>query len=155
VATQSGLASVVRLFVDAGSTAPVVRAALYSDQAGSPGTILAQSSGASLTPGWIAVKIPPVPLLQGTRYWVVVLNPLGAGTVNLRQASSGGSSVGSAQTSLAAFPQPFVAGLAGARSPASVYIQQMPPAITLTGPTDGSVVTGQTTLSAVADDDAP
>ncbi|MBV9134723.1 MAG: fibronectin type III domain-containing protein, partial [Chloroflexi bacterium] len=61
----------------------------------------------------------------------------------------------SAQTSLAAFPQPFVIGVAGARSPISASVVQIPPAITLTGPADGTVVTGQTQLSAVVDDDAP
>ena len=45
--------------------------------------------------------------------------------------------------------------MAGAQSPLSLYVQQVPPAITLTGPAEGSLVTGQTQLSAVVDDDAP
>jgi Big-like domain-containing protein/fibronectin type III domain protein len=155
VAAQSGQASVVRLYVDAGSSAPVVRVALYSDQAGVPGAILAQGSAPGLIPGWVPVTVPPVGVLQGTRYWIAVLNPLGSGSLNLRQAALGGSSLSSAQTSLAAFPQPFVAGLAGARSPLSVSVMQVPPAVTLTGPDDGSVVTGQVQLSAVVDDDVP
>ena len=75
--------------------------------------------------------------------------------MNLRQIPLGGSSAASAQTSLAAFPQPFVIGIAGARSPLSASVVQVPPAISLTGPDDGSVITGQTQLSAVVDDDAP
>lgn len=155
VATQSGQASVIQVFIDAGSTAPALRVALYSDQDGVPGTILSQGSAPALVAGWVKVTIPPVALLESTRYWIGVLNPLGTGVVNLRQATSGGSSVASARTSLAAFPQPFTAGASGARSPVSAFVQQVPPAITLTGPADGSLVTGQAVLSAVVDDDAP
>ena len=155
VASQSGLASVIQVYVDEGSTAPVLRAALYSDHDGTPGTILSQGSAPALLPGWVSVSIPPVSLLEGTRYWVGVLNPLGTGSLNLRQAVIGGSSMASARTSLAAFPQPFVAGAVGARSPLSVFVQQVPPAITLTGPAEGSLVTGAAQLSAVIDDDVP
>src|SRR5579864_253345 len=155
VASQSGLASVIQVFIDVGSTAPVLRVALYSDQDGAPGAILSQGSAPALVPGWVKVSIPPVSLLESTRYWIGVLNPLGMGSVNLRQATTGGSSIVSAQTSLAAFPQPFVAGASGARSPMAAFVQQVPPAITLTGPDDGSLITGQTQLSAVVDDDVP
>jgi hypothetical protein len=86
---------------------------------------------------------------------VGVLNPLGPGNLNLRQAARGGSSISSVQTSFAAFPQPFVAGVTGARSPLAVSVLQVPPAISLTGPADGSVVTGNVALSAVVDDDMP
>jgi hypothetical protein len=155
VASQSGQASNVRLYVDAGTTAPVIRVALYSDQDGAPSTILSQGSAPGLIAGWINVSIPPVAVLQSNRYWVAVLSPLGGGNVNLRQATTGGSSVSSAQLSLGAFPQAFAIGASGARSPLSAYLQQVPPAITLTGPSDDSVVTGQVSLSAVVDDDVP
>jgi hypothetical protein len=155
VASQSGQADLVHLYVDVGSTSPVVRVALYSDQDGAPGTILSQGSAPGLVPGWISISLPPVALLDSTRYWVGVLSPLGSGSLSLRQAATGGSSLWSAQTSLAAFPQPWVAGAPGARSPLSMYVQQVPPAITLTGPADGSIVTGPSQLSAVIDDDVP
>ncbi len=155
VAAQSGLASVVRVYVDAGSSTPTLRVALYSDQNGAPGSILSRGTASGVVPGWTSVNVSPVSLLASTRYWVAVLNPFGSGVVNLRQATSGGSSLSSAQTSLATFPQPFAGGLPGARAPLSVYVQQVPPAVTLTGPTDGSVVNGQAQLTAVVDDDAP
>jgi Big-like domain-containing protein/purple acid phosphatase-like protein/fibronectin type III domain protein len=155
VASQSGLASVVRLYLDAGSTAPVVRVALYSDEAGVPAAIIAQGSAPALLPGWVSVAIPPTSVLEGTRYWVGVLNPLGTGTLNLRQSTVGGSSMASLQTSLAAFPQPFGLGIPGARSPLAVSVVQLPPAVTLLAPTDGSLITGQVQLSAVIDDDVP
>jgi hypothetical protein len=155
VAAQSGLASVVRVYVDAASAAPTLRVALYADQNGAPSAILSQGSASGLAPGWTSVNIPAVPVLRSTRYWVAVLSPFGSGALNLRQATSGGSSVASAQTSLAAFSQPFAEGIMGARSPLSAYVQQVPPAITLTGPGEGSLVTSQAQLSAVVDDDVP
>jgi Purple acid Phosphatase, N-terminal domain len=154
-ATQSGLASVVHLYLDSGTTASLVRLGLYSDQTGAPGTILAQASATGLTPGWLSVNIPPVSLLQGRRYWVGLLSPIGGGSLNVREATSGGSSLLSSQTTLAAFPLGWTAGVSAARSPVSVYVQQTPPAVTLSGPADGTVVTGSTPLSAVVDDDAP
>jgi hypothetical protein len=155
VASQSGKASVIDLYVDVGTTAAAIRVALYSDQEGAPGAILSQGSAPALVPGWISVSIPPIPVLESTRYWIGVLSPLGGGSVNLRQALAGGSSLTTAQTSLAALPQTWLAGAAGARSPLSAYVQQVPPSITLTGPVDGAVVNGKLTLSAVVDDDVP
>jgi len=155
VASQSGQASVVRLYSDAGTTTPVIRVALYSDQDGVPGTILAQGSAPALVPGWISISIPPINLLESTRYWVAVLSPLGSGSLNLRQAAIGGSSITSTQTTLAAFPVTFSVGASAARSPLTVYVQQVPPAVTLTGPVDGSTVSGRVPLSAVVDDDLP
>src|SRR4029077_14202567 len=116
-ATQSGLAGVFHLYLDAGTTASLVRLALYSDQAGAPGTILAQAGATGLAPGWLSVNIPPVSLVQGQRYWVSVLSPIGGGSLNVRVAANGGSSLLSSQTALAAFPLGWTAGIPGARSP--------------------------------------
>ena len=154
-AAQSGQASVVRLYLDAGTTASVVRVGLYSDQAGAPGTVLAQGSAPGLSVGWINVTIPPVSLVQNQRYWVTVLSPIGGGSLNIREARGGGSSVLSRQATLAAFPLAWTAGIATARSPVSAYLQQVPPSVTLTGPADGVIVTGSVPLSAVVDDDEP
>jgi hypothetical protein len=154
-ASQSGLASVARVYVDAGSSTQTLRVALYSDLNGTPSSILSRGSASSVAPGWVSVNISPVALLAGNRYWVALLNPLGSGVVNLRQSASGGSSLSGAQTSLASFPQPFTGGIPAAHSPLSMYVQQVPPAVTLTAPTNGSVVNGQAQITAVVDDDAP
>jgi hypothetical protein len=129
--------------------------ALYSDQVGAPGTILAQGSAPGLTSGWIGINIPPVSLVQGVRYWIAVLSPIGAGSVNLRDTVAGGGSLLSRQTALGAFPATWISGATEARSPISAYIQQVPPSVTLTGPVDGAIVTGRVPLSAVVDDEAP
>ena len=44
VAAQSGLASVVRVYVDAGTSSPSLRVAIYEDQNGSPGSLLSQGT---------------------------------------------------------------------------------------------------------------
>jgi hypothetical protein len=153
VAAFSGQASVIRLFVDSGTTAPVIRVGLYTDHDGSPGAILTQGSVPGLTVGWASIAVPPVSLVQSQLYWIVVLSPLG--NVNLRDSAVGGSSLLSSQTTLAAFPAAWVGGALAARAPMSAYVQQLPPAITLLEPTDGSTVGGNVPLSAVVDDDAP
>jgi hypothetical protein len=153
IAGFSGQASIIRLFVDSGTTAPVIRVGLYADQDGSPGAILTQGSVPGLTVGWASVAVPPISLVQSQRYWIVVLSPLG--NINLRESAVGGSSLLSSQTTLAAFPATWTGGESGARAPLSAYVQQVPPAITLLGPTDGLTVNGSVALSAVVDDDAP
>jgi hypothetical protein len=155
VAAQSGQVSHVRLYLDTGSSTTVVRAALYSDQVGAPGAILTQGSAPGLTTGWVTITLPPVSLVQGTRYWVAVLAPIGSGGLTIRDAGRGGSSLLSRQETLAAFPMTWSSGTATSRSPMSVHVQQVPPSVTLTGPADGAVVTGRVPLSAVVDDDAP
>ena len=154
VAAQSGLASRVRLYVDQGSTASLLRVALYADLNGAPGAILAQSSGLP-TPGWTSVNLPPLPLVAGTRYWLAVLSPLGAGSLNVRQALQGGSSQLSVQSTLGAFPALWTAGVSGSAAPLSAAVLQVPPSVMLTGQAEGSTLTGIVTLSAVVDDDVP
>jgi hypothetical protein len=154
-ATQSGLASLVRVYVDPGSTASLVRIALYSDRAGAPDTLLTQGSAPGPTAGWVSVSVPPVSLVQGQRYWLSVLSPIGGGSLNVRDAGGGGSSLLSSQTALAAFPMAWTAGLSAARAPLSAYVQQVPPSVTLMGPADGAIVNGAQPLSAVVDDDVP
>jgi hypothetical protein len=155
VAAESGQASVVRLFVDGGTTATVIRVGLYSDVGGVPGAILSQGSGPGLVAGWTSITLPPVALARGSHYWIVVLSPQGGGTLNLRDAGRGGSSVLSSQTTLAALPATWSAGAVTARASLAAYVQQTPPAVTLLSPAEGTVVTGTITLSAVVDDDVP
>jgi hypothetical protein len=84
-----------------------------------------------------------------------VLSPLGSGSLELRQALLGGSSQLSLQTSLGAFPATWSPGAAGASSPVSAFVQQLPPSVTLTAPDASGTLTGVVTLTAVVDDDQP
>jgi hypothetical protein len=120
-----------------------------------PGTILTQGSAPGLNNGWVTVSLPPVSLLQGARYWVAVLAPFGSGGLTIRDAGLGGNSLLSRQQTLAAFPPTWSNGTAAARSPMSVQVEQVPPSVTLTRPTDGAIVSGTVSLWAEVDDDAP
>jgi hypothetical protein len=155
VASQSGQASLVRLFVDAGTSTPVIRLAVYSDRDGMPGVLLSQASAPGLVPGWVTMSLPPVAVVRGTRYWLVVLSPVGAGSLSLRDVGPGGTSLVSAQAMLAALPQTFTPGTLAGRALLSAAVLQVPPAITLMGLPDASIVTGSVPLSAVIDDDVP
>jgi hypothetical protein len=152
-AQQSGQASGVRLFLDGGTSAAVVRVGLYADREGAPAAILSQGSTPGLTVGWSTVPVTPVSLVKDARYWIVVLSPLGR--VNLRDAGVGGTQLLSAQTTLAALPAAFVTGSTSPRGLLSAYVQQVPPAVTLMAPADNAMVTGSVELSAIVDDDAP
>ena len=48
-----------------------VRLGLYTDNAGNPGNLLAQTSSMSLILGWNSGAITPTRLLAGTNYWLV------------------------------------------------------------------------------------
>src|SRR5260370_42025224 len=117
VGAQVGQVSLVRLYLDAGSSAAVVRVALYSDQAGTPGTILSQGSAPGLTTGWVTVNLPPISLVQGTRYWIAVMAPIGSGSLVVRDAGPGGRSLPSRPETRAAFPAAWARRAPTARSP--------------------------------------
>ena len=155
VATQSGQASLLRLYLDAAASGPAIRVALYSDDNGMPGRILSQGSAPGLAPGWVTTNLPPLALAKGTRYWLVVLAPVGARELSLRDAGPVGISLLSAQTTLAALPDTFTLGTVSLRAQVSAAVLQTAPAITLLGLSDGGVVTGSVALSAVVDDDVP
>src|SRR5207237_8059538 len=106
-------------------------------EGGTPGAILSQGSAPALIHGWIDVTLPPVPLLKDTRYWLVVLSPIGSGSVVLRDLGLGASSMLSAQTTLAALPGTWTAGSGAGRSPLSAYLQQVPAGLELVGPAEG------------------
>src|SRR5205085_2232109 len=89
--------------------------------------------------------------LKGQRYWLVVLNPIGPGSLNLRDAGIGGSRLLSAQKGLAAFPRNWVSGDVAPRSPLSAAVVQVPPEVTLMGLSADAVVTGSARLTWTTD----
>ena len=159
-ASKSGQASLSRVFLDPGTAPGLLRVALYADAEGVPTTILTQGTATRGT-GWVNVVLPPVPLAQGLPYWVAVLNPLGSGPLVLRDQgpAPGATSLLSAQRTLAAFPENWLAGALGiapqARTGLSTSVEQVPPAVTLNGPRDGALVRGVVPLTALVDDDIP
>ncbi|GAC1314450.1 MAG: hypothetical protein NVSMB2_03910 [Chloroflexota bacterium] len=156
-AARTGQADVARIFVDAGTTTPVIRLGLYADRDGAPDALLAQGSASGLSSGWKVVSLPPIGLVQGERYWVVVLAPFGAGGLVLRDGgpvTSGWVNVLSHGTALAALPGVWTTGPLAARGTLSASVEQLAPTVTLIdAPDDGSAAAGRVALSAVVDDD--
>src|SRR5947209_601037 len=100
VASSSGTASAINLYLDAQSTASTVVVGLYSDTGGQPDSLLAAGTTASPQPGaWNSIDVDSVLISAGSTYWVTVLGL--DGTVAFRDSNADScSSVTSAQTNL-------------------------------------------------------
>ena len=123
-ATTSGSSSTLNLYLDKTSTAQQVTVAVYADASGNPGKLL--TTGATTKPvagAWNAVTVSSVSITAGTRYWISVLTPVGAGTIMFRDiASGGGGTVTSKQSNLAAMPSTWSSGSSWGNSPLSAYL---------------------------------
>ena len=83
-ASASGSVSQVSVYVDVGTTVPTMVVGIYSDDAGHPGTLLAQGTRTGLTAlGWNDVTVPRTSLQSGQRYWIALLG-LGDGDLRFR-----------------------------------------------------------------------
>jgi glucose/arabinose dehydrogenase len=101
-ASKTGIVTRLRLYVDGASTASALTLGLYSDQAGTPTTLLGSGSRASVTPNdWNEVTLAtPINVTAGTNYWLALLNPLSStGTLRWRD-HAGGQSGSPERTSL-------------------------------------------------------
>jgi hypothetical protein len=78
--------------------------ALYDDSSGQPGSLLAYVSFNPAGTGWRTGNISPVPVVAGTRYWLAVMSPVGAGTINYRDEVGSGTCYESQATTLSAPP---------------------------------------------------
>jgi hypothetical protein len=68
---------------------------VYSDTGGDqPGSLLTQATLSVPVAGWNAVSVPTVPILAGTKLWIALLAPTGAGQVKFHDAKTGGLAVG-------------------------------------------------------------
>lgn len=122
-ASTTGTANALSVYVDSGSTASQLAVGLYADNgANKPGALLAQST--MLTPrtaAWNTTSLSPTPISAGTKYWIALLSPAGAGTVRFRDVASGGPAEMSRQTNLTALPPTWSPGLSYGNSPMSAY----------------------------------
>ncbi len=109
---STGSVTNLRVFVDAGSTASTLVAALYSNSATNhPATRLTTGTLAAPVAGQFnAVTVPSVGVTAGTTYWIAILGP--AGTLRFRDqgAVGAGSSEVSATTGLSAMPATWTSG---------------------------------------------
>jgi hypothetical protein len=109
-ADASGSVDQLHVYVDSRSTSGMLVAGLYTDDAGHPGTLLAQQAVADPAGGeWNTVSLPDQTITAGKRYWLAVLGP--GGTPAFRDRGDGGcSSETSASSSLAALPSTWQPG---------------------------------------------
>jgi len=108
---------------------------LYSDASDNPGSLLISGTITSPVAGaWNSVVVSSVTLTSGTKYWIAVLGPVGAGTVHFRDVSSGGRAQTSSQSDLTGLPATWSSGTNYTNAPMSAYaVQQTPPPVFLVG----------------------
>lgn len=71
------------------------RMGLFTNNAGTPGTLLTQSSATTLVNGWNAVSVSPTAVTSGTSYWIVYFTNGTATNQNcFRTTTGGGTNVG-------------------------------------------------------------
>jgi plastocyanin len=128
IATASGSANKLYVYLDGGSAATRVIVGLYTTGPGDiPGTLLVQGTIANPVKGaWNSVTVSPVAVTAGTKYWIAVLGPSGAGIIQFRDVSSGTKSQASSQANLTALPSTWSPGTTYFNSGMSAYASQGP-----------------------------
>jgi hypothetical protein len=118
----AGTLNTLALYLDRTNTATTVVLGVYSDNGGAPGTLLTQGTITAPTNGaWNRVTVPPITLVAGGSYWLVVLAPQSGGTVQFWDKGSGGAAIVSYQTTLTSLPTNWQSGERYAGSPPSAY----------------------------------
>jgi hypothetical protein len=128
VATSSGTAGALHIYLDQTSTARQLIVGVYTDAGGHPGALL--STGRSVTPvpgGWNAISVDPVPIASGQAYWLTVLAPAKSGIVRFRDLPDGTGcpTQTSAQKSLSptsGLPSTWRGGSDFGNAPASMFL---------------------------------
>jgi hypothetical protein len=122
-AGASGTVSKMSIYLDASSAATQVSVGLYTNAPGNtPGSLLAQGTIASPVAGtWNAVAIPSIGVTSGTNYWIAVLTPSGAGTIQFRDKATGNKEQLSRQANLTTLPATWTAGSKPRNSSLSAY----------------------------------
>jgi hypothetical protein len=125
VATASGSAQRLNVYVDESSAAEAIVAGVYSDDGGRPGRLLGSGRLTSPAKGhWNTVVVPATEITQGTPYWLVLLGPDDTGVLRFRDLvdGAGGPTQISAQTWLHELPSTWRPGRSYANAPASVHL---------------------------------
>ncbi|EIC29042.1 LamG domain-containing protein [Methylomicrobium album] len=96
VPAESGILTQIWVYLDAGSTATRLSAAIYKDRSRHPGTRMAQGKLSHLTAGaWNAIPVSAVSVTAGRPYWIALLGT--EGQVAFRDQT--GASTGLMETS--------------------------------------------------------
>jgi hypothetical protein len=118
----AGTLNTLAIYLDRTNTATTVVLGVYSDNGGTPGTLLTQGTIIAPTNGaWNRVAVPPITLVAGRSYWLVVLAPQGGGTVQFWDKAIGGAAIVSNQTTLTSLPTSWQSGQRYPGSPPTAY----------------------------------
>jgi hypothetical protein len=124
MATATGVADTLTVYVGASSTAATLVAGLYADSAGHPGALLTQGSLPNPTAGaWNTVAAPAVSITSGVKYWLTLLGAAGSGPIAFRDRCCGGGSIAenSSQSNLTSLPATWSSGAKWSDGPVSFY----------------------------------
>ena len=127
-ALAGGTLTKLYVYIDSANTATQVIVGVYTNTtANNPGTLLTQVTLTSPQKGaWNAIAVPATSITAGQKYWIALLGPVGAGTVQFRDVGSGGKAQASAQTNLTALPPTWSPGATYNNAPMSAYGVQGP-----------------------------
>ncbi len=105
----SGQLNRLHLYADASSTGTEAMIGVY-DYEGAQGSFpVMEGTITSLTPGsWNYVDVPVLSVNPGQRYWIVVVNPAGNGTLTLRGQRTGGTAELTSGQQLTSLPAAWV-----------------------------------------------
>ncbi len=121
-ASVSGGGELVHIYIDSRSAARTLTVGLYSNAAGSPGSLLSTGTILNAQAGaWNTVSLAPVSLVGGNTYWLAVLG--GDGTLRIRDRSAGSClSQTDAQSGLKALATSWSTGETSSTCPISAYM---------------------------------
>jgi hypothetical protein len=122
-ASATGTLTRLTIYLDSSNTATNVVVGLYTDTgSNNPGTLLTQGTiSAPVKGAWNSLTVPSVSVTTGTKYWIAVLGPTGAGAAQFRDVASGSNTQTSAATNLAVLPSTWATGQKFTNSPMSAY----------------------------------
>jgi PKD domain len=121
-ASTSGSGELAHVYVGARNGARTVTVGLYSNIAGSPGSLLSTGTISSAQAGaWNTVSLAPTTLLGGDTYWLAVLGENGTLRINDRSAGPCVSQT-DAQSGLKALASSWSTGETSSTCPISAYV---------------------------------
>jgi hypothetical protein len=86
----TGTATHLSIYLDTGNQSSKVVVGIYTDNAGKPGTLLAQGTiSVTTAAAWNTATIPATTITAGQKYWIALLSPPTKGTIRYRDASGG------------------------------------------------------------------
>ncbi len=120
-ASTAGSLGELHVYLDGTSRATKVTIGVYSDNAGHPGTLLAQGSTSSPATGWNTIAVTPVSISAGVKYWLALLGT--GGTIAFRDhcCGAGSAAENNAGSALTSLPSTWSSGARWSDGSASLY----------------------------------